>query len=77
MVELLVITLMVSAIIGFTLFQRKKYQAKGVSKAAHNRAISWYQQIMTLPPEKRSAELVRWREFTKDLETDSRLTRIK
>lgn len=77
MVELLVITLMVSAIIWFTLFQRKKFQAKGVSKSAHNRAISWYQQIMTLPPEKRSVELVKWREFTKGLETDNTVMRIK
>lgn len=77
MVELLVIMLMVSAIIGFSLFQRKKYHAKEISKSAHNRAISWYQQIMTLPPEKRSLELRKWREFTQDLETDNTLMRIK
>tara|TARA_R110001583_G_scaffold190502_1_gene354804 strand:- start:284 stop:490 length:207 start_codon:yes stop_codon:yes gene_type:complete len=68
---------MVSAIVGFTLFQRKKYQAKVVPSSAHNRAVFWYQQIMTLPPEERTPELAKWREFTQDLETDNTLMRIK
>lgn len=77
MVELLVIILMVSAIIGFTLFQRKTYQARVVHASAHNRAIHWYQQIMALPPEERTPELAKWREFTQDLKTDNTFMRIK
>lgn len=55
----------------------KSYKEVAFSKAAHNRSVNWYQQIMKLPVEQRPIELLKWREFTENLETNNNIMRIK
>jgi hypothetical protein len=36
-------------------------------RAAHNRAVKWYQEIRKLPPAKRVGELQKWEDFVMQL----------
>jgi hypothetical protein len=36
-------------------------------RAAHNRAVKWYQEIRKLPPAKRAGELQKWEDFIMQL----------
>jgi hypothetical protein len=44
-----------------------------IPHAAHNRSVTWFQSLNSLPPLQRAKELQEWEEFTNDLPTDKSL----
>jgi hypothetical protein len=50
-----------------------KRKANLTPHAAHNRCVTWFQSLHSLPPLQRAKELQEWEEFTNDLPTDKSL----